>query len=106
MPNIKGAAKRMRQAEKARRRNKAVRAGLKDLRRSLLEKIAANATSEVGELHRRYCSALDKAAKKGVISKNSVNRRKSRLAVMIRAMAPPPAAAEPAAPAPDAPTAV
>ncbi len=82
MPNIKKAAKRMRQAEKARRRNVQVKARIKHVRAKVLK--GAEATEEAEALFRTYCSELDKAAKKGVISKNTAIRRKARAAARLR----------------------
>ncbi len=104
MPNIKGAAKRMRQAEKARLRNRAVRKQLKDLRKALLE-MPRTGAAEAAEQYRRYVSALDKAVKKGVIKRNNANRRKSRMARWMKAVSAGPAASAPAAPEPASPSA-
>ena len=92
MPNIEGAAKRMRQAERARQRNIAVRSRIKNVRRQLLE---MTAVAESGKLdtavYRKYCSLLDKAAKIGVIKKNTAVRRKRRATERIRRQAAAPA---------------
>lgn len=85
MPNIKGAEKRMRQAEKARVKNKAVKTEIKHVRRSALSLVAG--TEDAEAVYRKYCSVLDKAAKKGVIKKNTATRRKARAHARLRAAA-------------------
>ncbi len=103
MPNIKSAAKRMRQAEKRRRRNKMVRTELKHLRKKVLAAAMAGQRQEAEQLFRRYCSRIDKAVKKGVIKKNTGSRSKSRLqrrmTVLLAQPAPASAPASGAAPA-------
>jgi len=96
MPNIKGAEKRMRQAEKARVKNKAVKTEIKHVRREALSLEAGTAEPEA--VYRKYCSVLDKAAKKGVIKKNTAQRRKARAHARLRsALKPAVAAPQPAA---------
>ena len=100
MPNIKSAKKRMRTSEEARVRNKAVRTRVKNVRRTLLELTAPGADAEAGpatDAFRTYCSALDKAAKKGVISRNTAIRRKRRAATRLPRAAPAGAGETPAA---------
>lgn len=88
MPNIQSAAKRARQAEKARRRNRIVRTHLKHLAKSVLAAVAAGQGDAARDAYRRYTSALDKAVKKGVIARNNASRRKSRMARRLTAIAP------------------
>jgi small subunit ribosomal protein S20 len=101
MPNIKGAGKRMRQAEKAHTRNKAAKTEIKHVRREVMEATTGGVKDGAETLFRRYCSVLDRAAKKGIIKKNTAIRRKTRAAARLRAKVSAPAAAE----APAAPTA-
>lgn len=86
MPNTKSAKKAMRQAERRRvvntKTKTKMKAAVKQVRKSVLEK---NSDSTLEELKKAY-SALDKAAKKGVIHKNTANRKKSRLAKAIAKM--------------------
>jgi len=71
MANSKSAAKRARQSPRRTQRNRSVISHL----RSLSKQQAAG-----GAQHRAsLVSALDKAAKRGVIHKNVANRRKARL---------------------------
>ena len=105
MPNIKGAAKRMRQAEKARVKNKAVKTELKHIRREVLDATSGAGKDNAEALFRGYCSALDKAAKKGIIKKNTALRRKTRAAARLRAQRTVASAAPAAAATPEAPAA-
>ncbi|MEO8217191.1 MAG: 30S ribosomal protein S20 [Acidobacteriota bacterium] len=74
MANIKSAEKQMRQAEKAKIRNRAAGSRLK----TALKK--AKAGAEEGELDLKVAySEIDKAAKKKVIKGNTADRYKSRL---------------------------
>jgi small subunit ribosomal protein S20 len=88
MPNIKSAAKRMRQAEKNRLRNRAAKTEIKHVRRSVLDTAAMSE-----DVYKRYCSILDKAAKKGVIKRNTAIRRKRRAAARLSTAPAAPAAA-------------
>ena len=83
MPNIHSAVKRMRVSEKARQRNKAAKSKISTLRRQLFEVCAANAVDKSRKVFSEYCSILDKAAIKGIIKKNTANRKKSRLVKML-----------------------
>mgnify|MGYP000633941361 CR=1 FL=1 len=83
MPHTLSAAKRARQAEKRRLANKAVKTKIKNIRRSLFEAIQAKDKNKAEELLKQYSSVLDRAARKGVIGKNTSARRKSRAALQI-----------------------
>ena len=77
MANIRSAEKQRRQAEKAKVRNRAgvsrLRSALKKTRTSIAGGSAAKDVMASG------FSEIDKAAKKGLIKKNTANRYKSRL---------------------------
>jgi small subunit ribosomal protein S20 len=75
MANIRSAEKQRRQAEKANARN---RAGTSRLR-TALKKARSSADEGKTDLSTGF-SEIDKAAKKGVIKKNTASRYKSRLA--------------------------
>ena len=89
MPNIHSAVKRMRVAEKARLRNKAAKSKISTIRRQLFEVCAANNVDKSRKVFSDYCSALDKAAIKGIIMKNTAIRRKRRASARLAAMAQP-----------------
>ena len=87
MPNIKSAAKRMRQSRKRQAVNNAVKSEIKHFRRKVLgdEQVTPGDYSN-------YCSMLDKAAKRGVIKKNTAIRRKRRAASRLAKASAPTAA--------------
>jgi small subunit ribosomal protein S20 len=73
VPNIKSAEKRLRQSEKNRLRNSAVKSTMKTA-----VKKAISAKGQESAL-KDAISAIDRAASKGVIHKNAAARKKSRL---------------------------
>lgn len=83
MPNIKSAAKAMRQSIKRRARNINVKDKFKNAVKEVKKLIAAGKKSDAMEAMKAAMSALDKAAKKHVIKKGSASRKKSRLAKAI-----------------------
>jgi small subunit ribosomal protein S20 len=74
MANTKSAAKRARQSVKRSLHNRSVRTHLRTLRRGV-QPDAGGKTKEIQAL----ISAIDKAAKRGIIHRNAANRRKARL---------------------------
>lgn len=87
MPNIKSAKKRMITSEASRLRNKAVKTGISSARRQMLVTIESGDAAKIQKEYRLYTSLLDKAVKKGILTANTVNRRKSRIAARIKAKA-------------------
>ncbi|WP_372796480.1 30S ribosomal protein S20 [Pontiella sp.] len=87
MPNLKSAKKRMRQNVVRHDRNIQVRTRIKTARRSMMEALEAK-DAEAGEAAlKSYSSVLDKAAKAGVIKKNTAIRRKTNAANGLRKIA-------------------
>lgn len=78
MPQIKSAIKRVITSDKANKRNASDLSKLRTQVRKFKEAVAANADN-VNDLHIEAARAFDKAASKGLISKNKANRDKSRL---------------------------
>ncbi len=78
MPNIKSAIKRVKTSEKSRLRNMANKSRLNTARRAFTTELAAGDAASHEVAFRQFSSAVDKAAKAGVISKNAAARRKSR----------------------------
>ena len=74
MANTKSAAKRARQSAKRTRRNRTVVTGLRRMQKRGRSTEPAN-----GDQIRLLISAIDKAAKRGIIHRNAANRRKARL---------------------------
>lgn len=83
MPNIKSAAKAMRQSLKRRAYNLKTKDKFKDAIKQIKKLIVAGNKKDAMETMKQVMSALDKATKKHVIHKNTASRKKSRLAKMI-----------------------
>lgn len=86
MPNIKSAKKRLRLSERQREINRPLRTRIRTTRRAFLESIDAADREQSAERFRQFCSSLDKAAKRGVIKKNTAIRHKTRAAARLRAL--------------------
>ena len=90
MANIKGgraARKRDRQNEKARKRNASCKAKLHDAHKKLFKAADADKRDEAEKKFKEFVAGLDKAAKKGIISRNTANRKKSRAQLKLNKMA-------------------
>lgn len=86
MPNLAHAKKALRKAKKVFVRNEVIRDGVRKLRKAA--RVAVDAKDKKGAATAAHDlqAALDKAAKRGVVSKNKANRLKSRLAKKMRAL--------------------
>jgi small subunit ribosomal protein S20 len=87
MPNLKSAKKRMRQNVVRHDRNIQVRSRIKSTRRAMMEALASSDAEKGAEALRTYSSVLDKAAKAGIIKKNTAVRRKTNAANGLRKIA-------------------
>ncbi len=90
MANIKGgraARKRDRQNKKAYIRNTDVKSRLHDDHKKLFKAADAGKKEDAEAKFKAFVSGLDKAVKKGVITKNNANRRKSRAQLKLNKMA-------------------
>ena len=90
MANTKGgraARKRDRQKAKARERNQTCKAKLHDAHKKLFKAADANKKDDAEKKFKELVSGADKAAKKGIISKNKANRLKSRAQLKLNKMA-------------------
>jgi small subunit ribosomal protein S20 len=83
MPKTKSAERRMRSNERRRLRNRAVKTKLHRLEKTYLATAAAGKKDEAGKALKDVTSALDKAAKGGVVHRATANRKKSRLALRL-----------------------
>jgi small subunit ribosomal protein S20 len=79
MANIKSVAKRARQSTAHRTRNTSIVTGLKSGQKKVRAAISAGKLEEARSEFAKVSAALDKAAKRGIIHKNSADRRKSAL---------------------------
>lgn len=83
MPTIKSAKKRLRQSEKRRKHNKAIRSSIRTRFRRLKEMSDPAAAEE--ELQQLYAE-LDRAASKGVVHPNKAARKKSQAASHVESL--------------------
>jgi small subunit ribosomal protein S20 len=79
MPIIKSAKKRVRVAKKAAVRNSKTKRSLKSAIKAFTAAVTGGA-KDAKKLESKAASELDKAAKKGILHKNKVARKKSQLA--------------------------
>ena len=78
MPNIKSAAKRMRQTVTCTEINKSKKSRIITARHQLTTAIHDGDKPGAQEALSGFCSSLDKGAKSGVVKSNKVDRSKSR----------------------------
>ena len=84
MANIQSQMKRNRQNEKRRERNRAVRSELKTRSKSAVEAAEAGDAEQAEALLRLAQQHFDVSVSKGVLTKNTAARRKSRLTRQVR----------------------
>jgi small subunit ribosomal protein S20 len=84
--NIKSQIKRIKQNEKRRMRNKAVKSSLKTAIRKFNETLATGEGDATAAQLRAASRKLDQAASKGVIHKNQAANRKSAIAKRLAAL--------------------
>lgn len=85
MPNTKSAERRMRNSARKKLQNRSVKSRLKTLERAYAEAQKSGKKDSASDAFRKLSSALDKAAKTGVIHVAKARRKKSRLAVKLAA---------------------
>ena len=83
MPLIKSAIKRVRQSEKRRQRNLIAQRKYKALMKDFEALVANGKIAEAKKLFPEVQKAIDLAAKKNILQKNTAGRRKSRLSKLI-----------------------
>ena len=85
MPSSLSAKKRVRQNDKARQRNKAIKSKINTMRKQVREAIdAEKSESEINELKQDALGLIDRAVNKGVFHKNKAARLKSRLERLVQ----------------------
>lgn len=84
MPNIESAKKNLRQSKKRQALNSRIKKTMKEtVKKTRLLKMEGKNEEAKNLLSLAY-QAIDKAAKRGVIKKNTASRKKSRLAKFIK----------------------
>lgn len=84
MGHTSSSAKRARQYAENRARNNAVKSQIKAKKRDVVKALGAKDKDALKKAYAELCSALDKAAKKGTIKKETAVRRKARAAKALR----------------------
>lgn len=88
MPVIhKSTIKRARQSETRRLRNRTTLNGIRSLIKKTLAAVEQKQADEAATALRKATAALSKAANKGVMKRNTVSRRISRLTLRVNALA-------------------
>jgi small subunit ribosomal protein S20 len=87
MANTKSAAKRARQIKTRTIRNKSVKTAVRNEQKKVREAIAAGDKAKAAEALKSLTSRLDKAAKIGVIHKNTADRKKSSFNKVVAGLA-------------------
>lgn len=84
MAHTKSALKRARTSNEDRLRNKAADSLIKTNQKKLMDAVASKDAKAATEAYKVFCASLDKAAKKGAITKNTAVRKKARGAAHVR----------------------
>ncbi|MBS0617937.1 MAG: 30S ribosomal protein S20 [Spirochaetes bacterium] len=84
MPNIASAKKRTRQNENRRQKNQAQKSAIRTQEKKLRALVAAKKGDEAVKAQDQLVSLVDKAAKTNLIHKNAANRKKSRIAHLLK----------------------
>ncbi|MFA5676381.1 MAG: 30S ribosomal protein S20 [Christensenellales bacterium] len=79
MANIKSAQRRARTEAKANLRNRAIKSEIKTLAKKFQTALDAGEKEAAEALFKEYTGALDKAAIKGTLHRNSANRKKAQI---------------------------
>jgi small subunit ribosomal protein S20 len=79
LPGKGSAAKRHRQSQQRRVRNKMVKTRVRSSTRKFAELAAGGAKEETAKQYKSVASLLDRAVSKGIIHKNTAARKKHRL---------------------------
>ena len=83
MPNTKSAERRMRNSARKRLQNRSVKSRLHSLERGYLQLVSDGKKDDAAKALTTITSAIDKAAKTGVVHRATADRKKSRLALRL-----------------------
>ena len=87
MPNIKSAKKRVLIAEARNARNRSRRSALKTILKKFEASVAEGNRAESENVYRAAVRAVDQAAAKGILHKNTAARKKSAMALKMNSIA-------------------
>ena len=86
MATTKSAERRTRSSQRKHLKNRSVKSRLRKLEKQYLALVSAGNKEAAAKAFRDVSSALDKAAKAGVLHKSTASRKKSRLAKRLNAV--------------------
>jgi small subunit ribosomal protein S20 len=84
MANTKSAAKQARAAVRRRTRNRTQISTVRTSEKKIRALAKAGKTEEAAKLLPKFQSEIDRAAKKGVVKKNTASRHKQRVAALLK----------------------
>ena len=84
MANTRSAAKQARAAVRRRTRNRVQISTVRTSEKKIRSLAKAGNTEEAGKLLSQFQSQIDRAAKKGVLHKNTASRHKKRVAALLK----------------------
>ena len=84
MPNTESSKKRLRQNEKKRVHNKAIKSNMRSTIRKVREAASAGDSEKAQAEFRLAVKKLDRAASRNIIHKNAAARTKSRLSKLVK----------------------
>ncbi len=87
MPNIKSAKKRVKVIEKKTLRNQMIKSALKTAIKRFEVAAASHDAAATTAAYRYAVKKLDQAVAKGVLHKNTASRKKSQMALKLKAIA-------------------
>jgi small subunit ribosomal protein S20 len=85
MPNTKSAERRMRGNKRKQQHNRSIKSKLRNVEKEYRALITAGKKADAAKALPGVHSVLDKAVKSGVLTRPTVNRKKSRLAAALQA---------------------
>jgi small subunit ribosomal protein S20 len=83
MPITKSAKKALRQSVKRKKQNLVKKNALKSIFKEIKKKVEEKEYQEAKNLLPKFYKAVDKAAKVGIVKKNTASRKKSRTVKMV-----------------------
>ena len=84
MANTRSAAKQARSAVRRRTRNRTQITAVRTSEKKIRSLAKAGNTAEAAKLVAQFQSEIDRAAKKGVVHKNTASRHKQRVAALLK----------------------
>lgn len=84
----KSAMKRVRQTAKITLENRSVKNMIRTLTKNIEAEVASKNAEAAGKLLSRIVKAIDKAARKGILHRNTASRKVSRLTKLVNSIPP------------------